>query len=219
MRSSIWSGHRIKGSQFQPFSPPLPVGKWQKRPKLTVFDPVSWPYTWSHTKVQYIKNFGFSWGKNIFLPLGPVTCSVFPEFAILSKIRVKKVGFCSHSKTRRVSPLDSVSKFSLCSKLLKNVQKFGKAGVPARAKFKRSKNTFWRLQEPQGLFPKFFDQIQIIQTRGQFLGQIRAHLDKNWPRSSDLKICHKWPFMTPKNFTPLPRGPRGPPDPKSPTQI
>ena len=128
MRSSIWSGHRIKGSQFQPFSPPLPVGKWQKRPKLTVFDPVSWPYTWSHTKVQYTRIFDFSWGKNIFLPLGPVTCSVFPEFAILSKIRVKKVGFCSHSKTRSLGPLGSVSKFSLCSKLLKNVQKFGKRG-------------------------------------------------------------------------------------------
>ena len=24
VRSSIWSGHRIKDSQFQPFSPPLP---------------------------------------------------------------------------------------------------------------------------------------------------------------------------------------------------
>ena len=106
---------------------PFPYWKWwPKWLKLTVFDPVSWPYTWSHTKVQYTKIFGFSWGKNIFLPLGPLTCSVFPEFAILSKIRVKKVGFCSHSKTRGVRPLDSVSKFSLCSKLLKNVQKFGK---------------------------------------------------------------------------------------------
>ena len=65
-------------------------------------------------------------GQKYFLPLGPVTCSVFPEFAILSKIRVKKVGFCSHSKTLSLGPLDSVSKFSLCSKLLKNVQKFGK---------------------------------------------------------------------------------------------
>ena len=72
------------------------------------------------------KIFGFSWGKNVILPLGRVTCSVFPEFAFLSKIRVKKVGFCSHSKTRRLSTLDSVSKFSLCPKLLKNVQNFGK---------------------------------------------------------------------------------------------
>ena len=138
-----------KTVNFSHFGHHFQQGNWRKWPKLTEFDPVSWPYTWSHTKVQNTKNFAFSWGKNIFLPLGPVTCSVFPEFAILSKIRVKKVGFCSHSKTSSQSTLESFLKFSLCPKLLKNGQNSREA-----------KTTFGGCRSPKDYFPNFLTRFK-----------------------------------------------------------